>query len=315
MNQLLLAVMAASICLTQCGCKRKPERDPMSDPRIEQVQSLYQELWTQATDLQDEETGWLNGDCDAMLWEGRRRAADPTESDALLTAEYPDDAGRFARRPISQPCWTKDAGDLGAQTTWSRDMAIGGLLPWAWLHKRLDVISRHAAYGRDHVIVKGFPVWQMGEPLSDAVIYTPALIGAVAQVQFALGGTDSADRKWSNIYSAGLTDYEANLQVSDIWLRGEVSHAIEDETPDQAGADGSISKMMYDRLVEHARQEPGDPFYAAVLGKYSGDMGPAIDALFAGTVGGFVRCARQERCTLSERLFAARIILRAFGRG
>lgn len=317
----LFVVMMGCFFLTQCACNRdrKPEREPEPNPHIDQVEQLSTELQARAAAIADEQTGWIDLGCDAAEWEGRRRAGETGESDALLLAEYPDEPGRFARRPVSQPCWTPEAGDVGSASTWSRDMGIAGLLPWAWLHKRRDVVERHQAYGRAHsLIFEGFPAWKMGEPFADGrTVYTPAMIGTVAQVVYALGGADSGQRRWDNFYPAGLDDYQANLQVSDIWLRGEISHELEAwaDCPDKNGAEGSISKTMFDRLVEHAKQEPGDPFYQAVLGKYTGDMEPAISALLAGTVGGYVRCSEPERCAVANRLFAARIVLRQFGRG
>lgn len=311
-HALLLPLLLGCVFLTQCGCHpegRRAEKEPAADARVDEVEAEYDRLQAKAAVLDDEATGWIELDCDAMIWEGQRAAVSRTDSGTPLLAEYPNEPGRFNRRPA--PCWTSELGDVGSETTWSRDMAVAGLLPYAWLKRRLDVMERHRAYGRDHTVLT---LWRMGEPLSDGrVLYSPALSGVVAQVINALGG-DAPERQWDNTYTSGLHDFEGHLQVMDIWLRGDISHATEqwDDCPNKNAPAGSISETMFKRLEEHASDEPTNPKFAAVLGKYTGDMSPAISNLLNGGTGSYTRCG--EPCDTAERMFAAWVILRQYGR-
>lgn len=297
MHQLVCALVICLVGLFSCGCstaRKKGEAEPTPDPRLDQVVALMTSLETQAADLSDKTTGWLANDCDGFGWEGERWAATLADSDVLLKAQL--EPGKFDRRPTH-----------GCAYTWSRDMLVRGLLPWAWLHKRRDVLEQHATYGEKHA-------WKMGDPLGDLrVLYVPAEIGALRKGIVALGGKDNVlESIWPDTYPSGLTDFEADLQVMTIWYRGEVADG--DDAP-RAGGDG-ISQTMFDRLQEHAGREPQNCKYQAVLAKYTGDFTAAIDdVLDPNGVGPTVRCGAEPlRCVISERMFCARLILRQFGK-
>lgn len=180
-------------------------------------------------------------------------------------------------------------------------MFLGGLLPYAWYNGNRDVLERHAAYGRDHN-------WQMGEPLADGrVLYTPSLIGVLYKAIEALGGEHNVNSAWPTVYPSGLVDYEAHLQAMAILLHGEIDVKL-----NGASLTLDISNQMFDRIVEHAANEPGEPLYAFLLAKYDGKMTHVLDLLLdpAMPMAGFVRCADPEQCRLAHWLFVASLTLR-----
>jgi hypothetical protein len=305
-TSLLLCVLL----VLSCSKDKREKAEPKTDDRVDQVLALYNDLVARAEQIRDPETGWLDRDgCDGMIWAGVYAAQ--VDGVDIEAAEFRGEPGRFGRRP-PPPCWDPVTGDQGSKTTWSRDMFVAGLAVWAWHRERLDVLERHAAYGKANN-------WQMGEPLDDGrTLYTPAMIGLLYQMIYALGGENSANRLWPSTYPSGLTDYQAHLQVKSIYLRGEIAGQVgdADAVPANPGDKAlhllSVSETMYQRIEEHYQREPSDPFYSFVWGCYSGDMSPAIDALLNGTVGTYVRCSQQEECELAHRIFVAGQLLEKF---
>jgi hypothetical protein len=149
-----------------------------------------------------------------------------------------------------------------------------GLITYGWFKGRLDILERHAWYGKDHN-------WVMGESTDGRSVYTPAMVGILYQAIYALGGENSANRLWPNTYSSGLIDYQAHLQVLGIFLRGEISKGTGDADAVPAAGLLGISQTMYQRLREHHEREPQCPFYALAWGMYSGDLQAAVDILRA----------------------------------
>ena len=288
------------------ACREKVEQKDEFVGSPDTVLDLYYGMINEANALEDRETGWISDDCDAIIWQAVY-AGSPLVNETIELAE---ENGRFYRTPRKN-CWTKEQGDNGAKATTSRDGAIAGIFPFAWLTQDLQLLERHAKYGKANN-------WKMGEPLSDGrVIYTPQLIGLLYQMIYALGGENNPNRLWPSTYPKNLKDYEAHLQVKSIWLRGEIAKKNNsgDAIPKpQTSLTYGISQVMYDRLLEHAQREPQDPFYQYVLGLYSGDMQPAIDAIHAGTVGTYVRCNGEKGCFLAHRIFVAGLILKKFGK-
>lgn len=309
------------LALGACGPWIKP-RDSKPSSRRGDLEALFTVRQDTARGLRDESTRWLaRNDCDAMIFAGKY--ATVAEDVNIEAAQYPD-IGKWGRRPPPW-CWTPEGGDQGSKTEWSRDMAIAGLLPYAWVRGRRDILENHAAYGRAHN-------WQMGEPLADLrTVYTPELQGLLYKLIRGLGGADNPNALWPSVYPTGLTDFEAHLQVMEIWLQGEAANALHDadatpKKPDGApflmddgewltGAKGElvsldISAAMYQRLAEHATREPECALYQAVYGIYSGDMSPAVNLLLDGSHCSYVRCSDQRQCELADWLFTAGLTLK-----
>lgn len=300
------------------GCSHKDDHDsmpPKGDERIEQLKTLFAQYQGQAAALADPLDGWIEKGCDGMIWSARYGVVEPDKV-KIKAAEYPDEPGKFGRRPAPW-CWTDDGAETHeSASTWSRDMAIAGLFPYAWLTGQLDILERHAAYVSSNN-------WSAGEPLADGrTLYTPQMIGILYKTIHGLGGDSSPNELWPAAYPAGLTDYELHLQVSEIFLRGRVADALKDpenrpkyHTPGDQGLQLTVSGTMYDRLVEAAAAEPMDPFYSFVLGEYTGDQSHTIDLLLdpAMPMAHYVRCSGdQQNCVLPQWLYVAHLTLEAF---
>lgn len=306
----VLCVLASAVLACRPGHKSTP---PEAVPDLTELKADYAMSKAEAETLRDPETGWLaRHDCDGMIWSAKADVA--LGGTKIEAAEYPDAPGKFGRRPPPY-CWTPELGDQGAAAEWSRDMAVAGLFPWAWLAGRRDVLERHAAYGRAHG-------WWLGDPTAAGqAFYTPSMRGLLAKVIMAMGGEATADALWPTIWPAGLVDYEAHLQVMSIWLQGEAAARAgeADAMPAKPlagqGLTVDISDEMYLRLEEHAAREPRNPLYAYVLGRYTGDQARTVELLSADDmpVGEYVRCGVPRQCQLAEWLWVATLVLRDLG--
>jgi hypothetical protein len=292
----LIFVLLLVTGFVACGKKHGRLPSEGDGDHIKKLKARYALTARIASIKRDKKTGWITPrDCDGMIWSGKYAATTCDKVD-ILAAEF-DGSGRFGRRPPPR-CW--DGEDNGSKTTWSRDMAVAGLIPWAYACGELEVLERHAAYGKEHN-------WVMGEPNTAArVVYTPQVIGLLYQAIYALGGENSINRLWPSTYPKGLDDYEAHLQMMQIWLRGQMEAPKVAPTP--------ISDQMLKRIKEHAKREPRNPFYRYMAGLYDGDMQPAIDLLLAPDrpVGGYVRCHKVSECANAEWLWVANLVLQRF---
>jgi hypothetical protein len=294
------------IFLTNCG-KEKREKDVAPSPRKAELQTKYDTLLAESKAKRSKD-GWLDTDtCDSMLFTGKYScAAGAAEGLSIVAAEYPSQPGRFNRRPA--PFCEADAG---SKTSWSRDMGMG-LLAYGWCNKDLAVLERHASYGVSKQ-------WKMGEPLDDGrVVYTPSVIGHLYQTIYSLGGKDNANRVWPSVYASGLDDYQAHLQMIDVWLRGEMAQHQNDadampKKEVNPALSLSVSATMFDRIKEHSDREPKCPFYQYMRGIYdTGTLEPAVELLLGDewTCQYFRGSDRSNDLYLAEWLFAADRVLR-----
>lgn len=303
---LLRSILSLCLVLAACGVnKGHSKKEPNTDSRIDDLRAKYLEKLAAAEKIRDAETGWLSrNDCDGMIWAGKYAASQGVTGVNILAAEYPGQPGKFGRRPAPW-CWTPEDGDQGSKTEWSRDMAVAGLLPYAWSTGQRDILERHAAYGKKNS-------WQMGEPLEDGrVVYTPALVGSLYKAIYAMGGELDANAIWPNIYPEGLVDYQAHLQVMSIWLQGEVAAVLGDKEKPEKGASLNVSDTMYQRLSEHAARQPSCALYQVVYGLYSGDMTLAFDDLLGDSQCDYIRCD-DGQCREADWLFSASLLLKSY---
>lgn len=302
------------VALLALGCSTNEAKEPQPDSRVADLQARFQEVMLEADGLKDPTTGWLVfTDCDSYLWSGKAAAAGLTGFDPSAAEIKP---GRFVRRP---PPYCTSENPLWSD--WSRDM-FAGLNAYAWRSGDRAILERHLVFGRAHN-------WIMGSPFGDGrSVYLPATYGRLYQTIFALGGPDDAKRLWPDTYPTGLDDFEAHLQMMNIWLRGEIEEKLREgdarprtDLEDDVGGSGGVVQNLLDvsdkqlsRIEEHAAREPKNPFFQCLKGIYSGDFGPAIDALLdpAMPVGSYVRCDEFRRCQLAEWIFSADCVLRRF---
>lgn len=255
MKKLVLALLFVSAC----GGEKKREKEVPLPPRALDLVTAYKERLELAKSKTDAH-GWLEAECDAMLWNGKFSCGGGSPD--LTAAEYPNQPGRFNRKPLPG-CGPEFAN---SKTTWSRDMGMG-LLAHGWCKKDLNILSRHRDYGSANK-------WIMGSPLADGrTIYTPGLIGVLHEIIYRIGGPNSANRLWPDIYPSGLNDYQAHLQMINIWLRSEMEPNVIKAL--------DISEQMYARVVEHSDREKECPFYQYMRGIYDGDLTAAVNSLLA----------------------------------
>jgi len=289
-----------------CGPKKK-EKEPPPNPRSAELLAVYQAKLQEAASIRNPTNKWLTpSDCDGIVWAGKYSCGIGPQSDVDIgAAEYPDQPGRYDRRPPPY-CWTPETGDQGSKTTWSRDMGIAGLMPHAWCTRDLAMLEEHAKYGEAHK-------WSMGEPYADGrAVYSPSVVGMLYSLIYSLGGNDNPARGWPGFYPPGLDDYQAHLQVMDIWLRGELYGSSPNpvrELPQEGSLTFlDISSTMYSRLTEHAKRESECAFYAYVKGVYDGTQDRTIELLLAYPQPqcSYVRANDTAKAGLAEWLFVAR---------
>jgi hypothetical protein len=298
--------------ITACGANEYAKPQPATD--LDRLRDAYVQALRNAEDVRDA-NGWLtDGDRDGILWTALYGASSGVTGVNIEAAE--DIAARPGKfwRCTTDACKSNPNDDKWSD--WSRDMGMG-LLAYVWKRDRLDILERHIAYGEAND-------WRMGEPLGDfRGVYTPAMVGRLFQTKLALGGAADQRRFWPSLYPQGLTGYEAHLQMLGIWHRGEVTAKTNDETvaidlpddlPNQALL--GIDDSMLDRVKEHSQRDPRNPFFAMVLGRYTGDMQPAVNACLAadGYAGDYVRCSEYEHCRLAAWLFACGQVIGAYAK-
>jgi len=261
------------------SCSReKPKQQPTFDEKVQAVTEKLEDLKIQADHFVDE-NGWpVSESCDAMLWAGKYCTAFPDYVD--ITAAEID--GKFFRTP-AKSC----LDDFRSASTFSRDMSMG-LLSCLVAKKDLEAIERHIEYGETHS-------WVMGEGPLSRTAYSPSLIGLWHKAARNLGH-DYNVVEVGNLYPSGLIDYQAHLQVMDIYLRHKLV--------------GFITQPMINRLNEHGERKPNSVFYKTMQKLYLGELSEPINLCLDdhNIVGEYVRCDG-EACELVERIFACNLIL------
>jgi len=280
-----LTTLALIVLLGACGSNDPHDGNTTLMLELEAMQA---ERIDEGMSYVDNEHGWITPtDCDGYLWSSKFGSYfdgfDPTAS------EYEKEPGRFGRAS-GRDCYLDESGPNGSASSWSRDMGIS-LISYAWKTKNLSILERH----RDYVVSNNN---YSGEPRNfDRTYYSPALLGLLHQVIYALGGPNNQARHVPNIYTSGLNDYRAHLQMLDIWLRGETF--------------GTIDNIMLARIAEHSEREPNNAFYQTLKGRWFGDYGDAIRlCLNHGlSVAEYVRCDRPEACRIAEEAWSCGLLI------
>lgn len=183
----------------------------------------------------DQETGWpAREDCDGTLWAGLANAAGVSSVKIELAEHFP---GEIHRRPF-KPCWTPEDGDIGSQTTVSRDM-LQGYMYALWRQRNLAAFERLAKYGESHG-------WKMGEPLADGrVLLSGNGVGTLGRAVHRLGGPAKVYRHTPYFYASSGPDYAKHLTALGIALNGEIDGAITDQAKD-------VLKSLYEENQKDA---------------------------------------------------------------
>jgi len=282
------------------SCGKNEEKAPEPTDKMAALRAEKASLLGKALELSDNPYGWIApNDCDGMIPSAKVGAVRGFEKFDIHAAEYPE-KGKFGRHPPPW-CWTLETGAQGSKTEWSRDMAVAGMFPYCVFKKDLDTCKSHFDYALEHNWVTGSPYDEL------RTVYTPNVVGLLANIVYYLGGQDTGHRYWPDAYPSGLDDYEAHLQVMQILLRGIVeegkfSLAIRDE--------------MLERLKEHVARVPDTILYQYVLGKYTGDQTNTIELLLTHQAPASDYQPADERgeaWEVAERLFVIDRLLEDYG--
>lgn len=267
------------LLLASCA-KPTVEPAPTMPDRLELVKSKVAELQDEARSLMDKDGLAIQDQCDAPLWNGKLATALPSEVN--LEAYEQEESGKF--------CRTKDCicyPNERSGSSWSRDMSLG-MLSGLFAQGNLGAIERHIAYGDK----RG---WVMGEGAPSRTVYSPALISLWYKAARLLG-RDYGYVEVGNAYPPGLDDFEAHLQMMNVYLNGEM--------------DGAITGTMLARISEHSERLPSIRFYRSLKEKWDETFSASIDLCLDDNHidGDYVRCSEQD-CELVERLFVCNYIL------
>jgi hypothetical protein len=309
------------------GCRyvsgdRKETSEPQQNARVEELRAVRAAKLAELQTLVDADGYPGRTDCDLTLWVGEAKFAGVAVN--LDLVEYK--GGEVHRRP-SPSCWV-DGRDEGARSTVSGDMLAGYMLG-RWSERNLGAFQRLAKAGESREVYLPIPGWVMGEPypeMASRVVLRPSGISLVGRAIYALSGgqDDRSYRKWQPLYGAG-EDYERHVQAVGILTDGLVAEALRKDSLDAVPTDRAptggtdlslldVTLNELDALKHFVATEPQNYFFHAVYGRYTGDMGPAVDLLLdPGTpVPPYVRGAHQRAYELIHWLAAAQVVLERF---
>lgn len=287
-------MILGTLLLGGCGSFKKHSEKDSTNALQASLETQYTDDLKALKEASDQETGWPSvTDCDGLLWAGLSLAGG-----GPARIELADDGGGHLERRPGKPCYTEKDGDLGSKSSISQDMVTGYL--WgAWRSGNLPALQRLASYGEAHS-------WNLGEGDPARTILRPNGIGLLGRAIFALskGSDDRSYRHTPSLYLPVQEDYERHLEALGIALNGEVT-----------GGEGlrlDISGGELDRLKDLVQVEPQNPLFQAVLGTYTGDMGPAIELLLADStpIPTYVRGDNIPAYWLAEKVFAESLVLK-----
>lgn len=284
--------LAATLALGACAKEEthKPV-EPVPHELVEAAREKHAIRLELAESKLDHNGSLTPHDCDGKLWSAKYSSARQTSPLQMAAFEYPNQPGRYARRPIEYGYCYADK-KVKAESSCSRDMAMGDIL-WAQAHNDPGHLSRHYEYVKSNGN-------KCGTGDLAATYYNPFFRNFIEAVLDSLA---LVAPKWptEQEYLAGLDDYQAHLQMLNIYIRQK--------------AEVGLTDAMLKRVIEHSDREPGNPFYWYLRGKYTGDMKPALQACVDGTYGTYVRCGvglDTELCILAELVFSCDLVLEYF---
>lgn len=250
------------LLLTSCSYLTKHEGKSTDESLpLDELRAKYEVVYAEVESSLDPDTGWPSmNDCDATLFAGLACSIGfPVK---IELAEYTP--GEIHRRPY-KACWNEKDGDVGSESTISRDM-LTGYMSCLWARKDLPALQRLADFGEKND-------WIMGSPgyLVSRVFFGGNLTGILGRAVFTLSQSsdDRYYRRTGYLYPSVTADYERHIQVQGILLQDSIDDSY----------NLRINTEMLDRLTENAAAMPNDPLFAAALGRFTGEQAGTLEIL------------------------------------
>jgi len=225
-------ILVAAAILFGCGKPGTKYPDQVTLTPTEELAARY-DLYKQIAPK-----GWaVSKECDALLFTSLQRIGtiDASEEGGAIEQAM-GSPGQWFRLPSLVEDRTVCSSDI------SRDMFMG-LLSYIYEFKRLDLAEQIWEYGEKNS-------WKMGEErkegLQNRVQFMPSTIGLLAQIMYALGGEDHAERYYSQIESYSTQPgYVSHLTLLHIRLVGKINGEI---------SEGELEVLS--KILKHMQQNP-----------------------------------------------------------
>lgn len=228
-SYIAIILIAAAVLF---GCGKPGHPDQVTLTPTEELAAQY-DLYKQIAPK-----GWaVSKECDALLFTSLQR---------IGTIDASGDGGAIEQAMGSPGQWFRLPSLVNDRTVCSSDISrdmFMGLLSYIYEFKRLDLAEQIWEYGEKNS-------WKMGEErkegLQNRVQFMPSTIGLLAQVIYALGGEDHAERYYSQIESYSTQPgYVSHLTLLHIRLVGKINGEI---------SDGELEVLR--KILKHMQQNP-----------------------------------------------------------
>ncbi len=242
MTRLLLLILGLSACASE-----KPDASVPLDLSV--LRAKYETYISLSTRHQGDSGFVHDRDCDSLLFSSLYSFAGG-EIEVLAAQEEP---GKWHRTP------TQDCYPDRSKSTISRDMLLG-LLYHAISHNEGDISENLIEYGRTHS-------WTMGDGPRSRTWLNPLFRKTLALLDRKLNNSHHRDLLLiPDIWSVGLTGYQAHLLILHLILRDMIS--------------GKIDEMGKRVVREQYQRQPGNALFSFAYHRYfDGDQTRTLNIL------------------------------------
>jgi hypothetical protein len=193
------------------SCASHDDKDS-TDSRLDKIRekkSFYLELIQRQVD----DKGWIpDTKCDGLLFNSLYSISggNPKIEDARSNGLW--------YRFHTHDCYSRNE----SASSISRDM-FWGLFLYIWINKRRDLIEQIINYGEQHKNSVGS--WVMGEGDKFRTDIRPNMQATAYEIRYRLGGA-SHGKRWAPRPYLPVRDFEAHLQVIELFLRGKLTGGL-----------------------------------------------------------------------------------------
>jgi len=272
----LILIILIVLCVS-CG---PTDSKTTTDSRRSQLQELFDVKIKQLTSVSDQVSGWPSThDCDGVLWAGLACYAGlPVNIDL---AEY--SPGLIGRRPAPN-CSVPDE----SSSTISRDQ-LTGYMACRWARRDTASLLRLAEYGANNNWIMGTPSLKI-----DLVWFGENLQGLLGRM------LDKDYGKKPLLWFPLDRDYQRHIDSIQAILQADV---------------GRLDFLALDRLKKNVESNGQDATFQAALGRYSGDLGPAVELLLSPDYKTPSYVRGHENYPLVHWVFTASVVLNSLYEG